>query len=260
MKSISVIIPSRKQPKQISFLNNAIKSVEQQIVGHTHKINIIICLDKGQHHITLKKTDLPIQFAESKECSQASALNAGIRASNSDYISFLEDDDDWNPLFLQNSLNALSHADIGFTSSTQLEHDENNTIIRINDFPTPSSWFMTAETLATVGDFDEEYKFHLDNDWLGRLSEHKIQRVHLIESTAPVHPAHFKQIRPWLHNVSIQSGGLVKYIRHLEPYPLVNRLVHSNSGMAQISLNPELKTISQKEHQRLISRFKKVPW
>ena len=259
-KKISVIIPSRSQSLQTQFLTTAINSINLQSKVDDYIVEVIICVDKGQEALRLKQDGLQIRYAESKRKSQSAALNAGIDIVDADFISFLEDDDTWNSNYLSCTLNALAQSKAGFISSTQLERDENNSVIRINDFPTPSGWLMTKKTLAKVGKFSEEYKFHLDNEWLGRLSESRTQRIHLVESTAPTLPGPIQQIRPWLNNVLVQSGGFVKIVRHEDPYPLVNRLVHSRSGMAKIAADPALKLISLEENKKLFGRFKRIPW
>jgi hypothetical protein len=60
---------------------------------------------------------------------------------------------------------------------------------------------MPASTMRAVGEFNEGYRWHLDNEWLGRLAEKKIVRIHLVEATAPVDYQLMAQVRPWLANV-----------------------------------------------------------
>jgi len=176
---------------------------------------------------------------------------------DSDYVAFLEDDDQWNPEFLETAFKAIDHCD--FVSSTQLEVDEKNEVIRINDFPTPSGWFMPIEILKNIGEFNEDYRLHLDNDWLGRLAENQISRGHLIESTAPK-DSKYLAIRPWLSHVVTQGGSNSRLLRHTSPYPLIQRMVHSGSGMAQISSNTSFANISVIEQQKLQLRYGRIPW
>ena len=41
---------------------------------------------------------------------------------------------------------------------------------------------------SNYGNFNETFKWHLDNEWLGRLAETKSSRLHLIESNAQKRP------------------------------------------------------------------------
>ena len=68
------------------------------------------------------------------------------------------------------------------------------------------------------------------------------------------------QVRPWLWNVRVLSDGHCKIARHQSPYPLVKRMVHSGSGMAQIAINSEYSKISKNENKNLLMRFGREPW
>ena len=255
---LTIIIPSRKQEKQISFIQRATESVRNQSIANQFVITFLVGVDKGCRLKPAISDILGVQCIESDGASQAKALNVAIRQVHEGYVAFLEDDDQWMPDYLNFAMKAIALCD--FVSSTQAEFDETDELIRINDFPTPSGWFMPASTLKKVGEFNESYRFHLDNDWLGRLSESKLKRIHMVESTAPVQKKYAKQIRPWLMNVLNNSGGFCNLARHASPYPLVKRLVHSNSGMAQIAANSEYSQISKREYKSLVNRFGVEPW
>ena len=257
-KTLSVIIPSREQPNQKAFIERAIKSINSQTCFGRFEVTILVGVDAGKIPQISLSEKIKLKFTESSGSSQAAALNAAIRVVDTDFVAFLEDDDEWMPHFLETAMDAVLRAP--FVSSTQLEYDEFNRILRINDFPTPSGWFMAKNTLDEVGEFNEDYRFHLDNEWLGRLCELKIPRLHMVELTAPMDLGLMKQVRPWLANVIQNSGGLAKVAKHKHPIPLVRRLVHSGSGMAKIASTPSLKEISIKECQNLIGRFGRIPW
>lgn len=259
--TLSVVIPSRTQPSQLAFLERAIASINAQTAFNRYSIVIIIGVDKGQGHFLRElATRCALTIAESNDThSHAAALNAAIRQVQSEFVAFLEDDDEWSPQFLSLAEKCVS-AGARFVSSTQLEFDEFNAIVRINDFPTPAAWFMPADTLNRVGEFDETYCFHLDNEWLGRLSEANVRRCHLVEMTAPLDPVLVRQVRPWLFNVLNNGGRFSGLARHDSPLPLVRRLVHSVSAMTGIARDPVLRKISDNEYQRLVSSFGRVPW
>jgi len=254
LNKLTIIIPSRKQEKQISFIQRATESARKQTIADQFAITFLIGVDKGCGLEPAISDLLGVQCIESDGTSQAKALNAAIRQVHEGFVAFLEDDDQWMPDYLNFAMQAIALCD--FVSSTQAEFDETGEFIRVNDFPTPSGWFMPASTLKIVGEFNESYRFHLDNEWLGRLSEAKLKRIHMIESTAPVKKRYVQEVRPWLMNVLSFSN----LARHVSPYPLVRRLVHSNSGMAQIAANSEYSDISEGECESLVNRFGVMPW
>lgn len=255
---INIIIPSRQQKKQMEFLTRAIKSIQHQNRLEKYDIVVTIAVDSGCELEKSSLEDLGAQCIVSEGSSQAAALNAGIDTIKGGYVAFLEDDDQWEQNFLQNAFMHLENSD--FISSTQAEYDENGMFRRINDFPTPSGWVMRAELLHNIGKFNEEFKYHIDNEWLGRLNQKSAKRVHLIEATAPVDEIYCRQVRPWLSNVITLSGGICVLRRHSSPYPLVRRLVHANSGIGSIARDPNLQKISASEILRLREMFGTIPW
>ena len=229
-----------------------------QTIANQFAITFLVGVDKGCQLEPAVSDTLGVSCIESDGASQAKALNIAIRQVHEGFVAFLEDDDQWMPDYLNFAMKEIALCD--FVSSTQVELDETDELIRINDFPTPSGWFMTSSTLKRVGEFNESYRFHIDNEWLGRLSETKLKRIHMVESTAPVQKRYAQQVRPWLVNVINCSGGFCNLSRHGSPYPLVKRLVHSNSGMFQIATNSEDSEISKREYESLVNRWGLIPW
>jgi glycosyltransferase involved in cell wall biosynthesis len=258
MNKLTIIIPSRKQEKQFSFIQRAAESVRKQSIANQFAITFLVGVDKDCKLEPAISDILGVQCIESDGASQAKALNVAIRQVHEGYVAFLEDDDQWMPDYLNFAMKAMALCD--FVSSTQAEFNEADELIRVFDFPTPSGWFMPTSTLKKVGEFNESYRFHLDHEWLGRLSESQFKRIHMVEATAPVQKSYTQQVRPWLTNVLNLSGGLCSLVRHGSPYPLVRRLVHSNSGMAQIATNSEYSEISKREYESLVNRFGVIPW
>jgi glycosyltransferase involved in cell wall biosynthesis len=258
LNKLTVIIPSRKCEEQISFIQKAIASVQKQSIANQFVITFLVGVDKSCGLGPEISNILGVKCIESDGASQAKALNVAIRQVHEGFVAFLEDDDQWMPDYLNFAMKAIARCD--FVSSTQAEFDEAGEFIRVNDFPTPSGWLMPVSTLKKVGEFNESYKYHLDNEWLGRLSESKLNRIHMVEATAPVQKKNTQQVRPWLTNVLNLSNGLCNLARHSSPYPLVKRLLHSNSGMAQIATNSYCSEISKKEYESLVNRFGVIPW
>lgn len=265
-QSLDVVIPSRNQSQQGVFLRKAVRSVESQTILPSLDVRILIAADPGVKSSVIPTSECcAVQLVESDHASQASALNAGLRLVEASYVAFLEDDDQWEPAFLEVALQSLrqlssSGRTLGLVSSTQLELDSAGDVERVNDFATPSGWLMTSSTIKAVGPFDPSFRWHLDNDWLGRAFSQRVPRLHLIESTAPLKLQHLAQVRPWLLKVVQLSGGTCQLCRHHLPTPLVRRLVHPGSGMAQIAMDPERQKQSRDEQARLRSMYGRCPW
>ena len=251
---ISVVIPSRLEG---DFLAGAIHSIYSQEGIDERDVQIIVGVDSGTAYADISK-QYGVEIVESAGHSQSAALNAAVTRARGDYIAFLEDDDTWNPAFLRVALATLVNTE--FVSSTQLEVDKNGDVRRINDFPTPSGWIMQRKTFDAVGKFDESYRWHMDNNWLGRLGEAIKSRVHLVESTAPLERHLLKQVRPWLENCIKFGRPEIRLVRHSHTVPLVTRRVHAGGGMKRVERDAALKAESEKEISRLIQRFGRIPW
>ena len=119
---------------------------------------------------------------------------------------------------------------------------------------------MNSETLSPVGLFHTNYFLHLDNDWLGKAALKNVPRSHLIEGLAPINLKHCLQVRPWLANVVFNSKQTCTVKRHKYLAPLVNRLVHSETGMASIAKDKGKKDLSMKEINLLKTSYGLIPW
>jgi len=262
MARLTVVIPSRLGSRQGNgtqehFLARAIRSIRAQKLDGGMAIEILAGIDAGAR-IPAALAGTRVRFVEAAGRSQAAALNAAAREMSADYLAILEDDDEWQPQFLELSLAALRQAD--FVSSTQLEVTAKGEVVRIMDFPTPSGWVMKRATWQAVGEFNESFRWHVDNEWLGRLAETGLPRMHLVEATAPVSLRAATLARPELVRLVRDGGGSVRLLRHASPWPLVRKLAHPGSGMAQIAAEAGKKSESRKELALLKQRFGRIPW
>ena len=262
---ISVIVPSRLAPIVAGdrggpwFVQKAVDCVLMQSVWRQgHQLQLLIAVDAGQRALAEKRIGERAAVVESSTRSQAAALNAGIRAATGDIVAFLEDDDLWHQDYLAKALQALTQAD--FVSSTHLEVNTDGSVVRISDYATPSSWVMSRATLHRVGGFDETHRWHLDSEWLGRLGESALRRIHFVEATAPITQRELQESRPQLANVIEFGGPSIAFLRHDSPWPLVMRTVHPESGTAQIRDDSTKTGESRVEIERLGRRFGIVPW
>jgi len=263
---IAIITPSRLKLSTLAgkagqyFLDHAVESANAQELDRPVTIHFFVGTDP-ETEIPAHLADHPqITFARGERKGQIPALNAAIRAVDAswDYVGFLEDDDHWLPPYLGFALRTLESFD--FVSSTQLEVDEAGEVVRINDFATPSGWLMRRTTFAQVGAISPASKWHYDNEWLGRLAETGLRRVHLVEATAPGTLQDAVQVRPWLANVLRNGGPNIRLMRHGFVLPLVCRLVHPGSGTSDVGQGGTSKAESEAEYQRLIDRFGRIPW
>ncbi len=266
MTTVSVVLPSLLKPftdpsqSGRLFLEQAVSSIRAQTAAKQVTFQIVVGIDAaaGAKVPAGLAERLGITFVESNGRSIAAALNAATRRCNGDYLGFLEDDDQWAPVFVETALVALQDAD--FVSSTQLEVTEQREVVRTVDFATASTWLMKRQTFETVGEFDETFRIHHDNEWLGRLGDSGCRRIHLVEATAPVIPEIVAPVRPWLASVLRFGGRSIRLLRHGSPWPLVLRLVHQSSVMQQVEDNSAYLERSQHEHALLEQKFGRVPW
>jgi len=266
LTTISVVLPSLLKPFTDPsqggrlFVEQAVASIRGQSIANRVTFQIVVGIDAGAGAKVPPglAERLGITFAESSGRSVTAALNAATKRCNGDYLGFLEDDDQWAPVFAETALTALQDAD--FVSSTQLEVTEQREVIRTVDFATASTWLMKRSTWETVGAFDESFRIHHDNEWLGRLGDSGCRRIHLVEATAPVVPEIVAGVRPWLASVLKNGGPSVRLLRHGSPWPLVLRLVHQSSVMQQVEDNSAYLERSQHEHGLLQQKFGRIPW
>ena len=254
IEKLTIIIPSRTHDKQSKFLKKAVTSILNQTIIKKFDFTILVVLDNGCNtkEIDLKITQ-NVKFIESGGNTQAAALNAGIKEAlgENGFVSILEDDDEWLPEFLFFVRQAVNNFD--FVSSNQSQINEEGKFLNVLDFPTPSGWFMPTTTLKRVGKFNESFRWHLDNEWLGRLSETKFRRLHLIESNA-------QRDRPELQKLVDFSLGFSKIGRHTLSAPLIKRTIHPVSGTSQILNDKSKFEDSQREYDLLNTKFGRIPW
>lgn len=251
---IGVVVPSRLATNPASpagrlWLDRCLGEVRRQEGIGDHALEIVVGLDPG--------AELPLRFIEAGvraahgTGNQASAVNAAVAALDCELLMFCEDDDAHHHLKFRYQLAALERG-YDFISASQREVTVDGDYVRVCDFAGPSSWLMRAELWTKVGPMSESFKWHLDNDWLGRLAKSGAKRLHLAEHAAMVNP------RPWLKQVGLFSkigvtDGLLE--------PLVTRTVNPEGGMSRIARDPQARAESQREHMKLWELHgARIPW
>ena len=256
--TLTVICPSRSGQNQQVFLQRMIHSVLSQKNNKEMEIEILICLDQDDKLDFCYNLEF-VKVINSRGKSQAAALNAGLEQARGNYIAFLEDDDYWHPEFLSTCSQILQTSNIAFISSNQVEVMADGTIVGVNDFPTPSGWVLSRKRLKTLPFFDETFRWHLDNEYLGQLNNARVERCHLLERYAPHSLAIAARSRVGLVRIAQNSNQNIRLTRHEHEMPLVTKTVHTGSGMYKIANDNQTKAESEAECGRLKQKYSCIP-
>jgi glycosyltransferase involved in cell wall biosynthesis len=122
MAIITVIIPLYNKERQIS---RAICSVQRQ----TFKDWRLIVVDDGSTddgpRIVREIKDSRIELVHQDNAGPGAARNAGIRITQTPFVSFLDADDEWHPEFLETTFRAIQNNDVALVSTSMLELPNN---------------------------------------------------------------------------------------------------------------------------------------
>lgn len=254
---LGIIIPSRLKPRPGGrfleefgpelWLDGAIASAKRQL-GCTCCSKIFVGVDSEAfvplhifNHAAVVRAPSPGQSA-AVNVAAAAALGWGAT-----HLLFLEDDDRWLGSKAQIQLPYLRNYD--FVSCSQLLVAENGDKVGTNDYPTPSGWCMKSFLWEKVGPLDESLKWRVDTEWLGRLSQAKFRRVHLVPKGMIHAPnklplvAQFSEVLPCAESVF-----------------LVDRTVNPKGGMATIFDSPEARVEAEAEAAIIREKFWCDPW
>lgn len=96
--SISVIVPSYNSAR---FIGEALDSILAQTLQPEQIIVVDDGSSDGTAEVVRRYTDSRIQYIRTEHAGVASARNVGLDAARCEYISFLDADDRWRPIFLE---------------------------------------------------------------------------------------------------------------------------------------------------------------
>jgi glycosyltransferase involved in cell wall biosynthesis len=190
MTTVDVVIPVFNGAR---FVVNVIDSVSKQ----SHPINQIIVVNDGSTDETplilrnLLSKHQNLQVIEADHCGLSAARNMGWRTSRADYISFLDVDDSWSTLKIENQLRHLQthpNCEVAF-SNTILINESNSKRIKLSGSTeisasplnlltkrfvvagSASSVILRRDLLDRMNGFDQTLKFGEDLDLWIRISE-----------------------------------------------------------------------------------------
>jgi len=188
MPKVSVIIPTYNRAE---LLCSTITSVLNQTFQH---FEVIVIDDASQDHtreVINSLNDKRIRYiCHERNKGVSAARNTGIVNAKSDYIAFLDDDDEWFPEKLQKQFNLLESCPpiIGVVYTGAFIIEESSKKILVKDFPKKrgyifdeilttnrvactSTLFLRKQCFEKVGLFDEDLYFGEDYDMWLRISK-----------------------------------------------------------------------------------------
>ncbi|EJN92551.1 glycosyltransferase family 2 protein [Oenococcus oeni] len=188
--SVDVVIPTYKRPKNRDQQNYMLRDALNSVLRQSYSVNEVFVVVDGRSEIARKIVadfhNDRIKIIESIEKKGGgSARNLGIRASQADFVAFLDDDDLWNENKIEKQLAALknySPNDLVF-SFTQVKSEENDRYDLLPESGPKKDWsfaeyiflhkgYMTTSTimssrgLLAKNMFTEKLPKHQDWDWL----------------------------------------------------------------------------------------------
>lgn len=255
---IGVVIPSRlalSHDGKSLWLEGALLSIGAQICFEQHDWYVAVGLDEGaKYPDSVIPAALEFTYVRAPSRGQSAAVGAAAREVVShgvDVLAILEDDDRWHPAKMMMQLSRLEQAPF-LSCSQQMVSEDQQKILGVNDYPIPSSWVMTSEIWKRVGNFDESVRYLVDTEWLGRLNQAKVPRIHLVENRDQMQTWHFQFSSCTSRHSEIVSTGLVS--------PLVTRTQNLAGGMCTISRDPKASAIADREQAMIIAKYGENPW
>ncbi|MBU2541424.1 MAG: glycosyltransferase family 2 protein [Candidatus Omnitrophica bacterium] len=203
-----------------------IKRAIESVLKQTYKDLEIILIDDASsdntHEIISSITDDRVKLVRhDKNKGVAVSRNTGLKNSKGEFITFLDDDDEWLPEKLQTQLDLFKklNSDVGLIYTNGFSEDEGRIFIteRINSkviydpskdkfFPLrvlitpPSSWMLPMEVIKRIGYFDEAmYNNWDDGDYFVRIArKYKIYFLNKNLVTWHILKSHVNMVTPEL--------------------------------------------------------------
>ncbi|MCU4800371.1 glycosyltransferase [Halobacteria archaeon HArc-gm2] len=186
MALVSVVIPTHNRA---DVLGRAIDSVFAQTMTDFELIVVDDCSTDETQSVVTGYDDERVEYVRLEENQGAnSARNTGISASEGDFISFLDSDDEFYPTHLEVVVKRLSNTDTSCAGAfTAFEHVRNGSVFTISEAPDGyitqdqviaenivggfSTVTLRSEVFTEVGPLDEEMPAAQDIEYFIRLLE-----------------------------------------------------------------------------------------
>ena len=231
MPKVSVVIPTCTRP-------HLIKRTVDSVLKQTFQDFEIIIVDDGlkerAEEVVKNIKDERIKYIQHEvNKGGGAARNTGIKATQGDYIAFLDDDDEWAPDKLEKQINLFEKTDkdVGFcyTAVNNIydeKFEKSNVPDGTGDYHdlTLKSFkkFLTVtllikkEVFGIVGVFDEKLPSHQEAELMIRVTE-KYKGVGINEPLVNVNmKSGYEQIGK---NISRRIGGEILVLeKHLQKY------------------------------------------
>ena len=228
--NVSVVIPCFNRIKTL------FRSIDS-VVNQTYKPSEIIIIDDGSTDGTrdfILNSYPNIKYFFQPKKGVSSARNKGIRESSSDWVAFLDSDDEWLPQKLEKQINQLGkHSEI-FISHTNEIWIRNG--VRVNQMKkhqkyggyifdkcldicriSPSSVLIHKRVLKDVGVFDETLQVCEDYDlWLRITSKYSVLfEKELLIVKYGGHKDQLSKVKEGIEQFRIQSLEKILAFNHL---------------------------------------------
>ena len=238
--AVSVVIPTYNR---LDLLSNAIASVLSQTF---QDFEIIVIDDASRESVE----PLITKFADSRirllrrptNGGEAAARNTGLAIAKSEFIAFLDDDDEWMPEKLAQQVNLLQSSPenvaavytafqwfnwpardlVGTRHSPSTNGNFNSKLLTRNVVGTPSTVMVRRNCLEKVGHFDSGIAYGVDHDlWMRIAVDHKFH--YMPEYLVKCH-IHDNRLT---NNLDILIQGQKDMLRKYPPLKSEFKLYHS---------------------------------
>ncbi len=264
VKSISVIVATllksdlRAGNSGATWLESALSSVMAQdiLANRGWKLEVVVGLDAKAPEpgirILQKVRDLIVPGVELRwiralRPGRAAAANVAVQASTGGVLAFIDDDDRWNPRWLETATFFLDKFDL--VSSSQAMFDLSGKVISTFDFAVPSTWVMRRGVWEAVRGMDNEFWCHADTDLLGKVNMSRVRRIHIVESGARARES------AMLQEIARRSS----IAELLNPNLLVTRAINPLGITETIRRSPSAQKISMDNHEKMLDRYGYYP-
>ncbi len=233
MMDISVIITTYKRPE---LLKRALKSVTSQTLNPSEIIVIEDFSDNGKDKWANEKQSEIIYTQNEKNLGLAGSRNVGIHRAKSDWITFLDDDDQWLPERLEEQVQCYKNLkpeekeklaciqcgvkkiDVaGKVVGIQLPKNNGNlkeSIIKYGASTPSSSFLFKKEALLKVGGFDENLISGIDHDIWMKLAVAGYKTKALKKPLVIIHQ---EPIETMMSNTEKRIKGITQYVEKWTP-------------------------------------------